>query len=156
MKTKLKPKMAGESEKDVRDIHITLGAVAAREGGRALFPALTAGRAPVGDGNTGKKEVLKTFAGDGRDVTASDVVSFPITVTGAKDKYILRVFCTEPGEAFARIRNITYKTTDVFLICFDLTDEATLTSARSWYAEVNQLSPKVAPSLPCGPLPPLL
>lgn len=57
-------------------------------------------------------------------------------------RYILRLFDTDPDELFSRVRAITYKTTDVFIICFDLTDEDTFKSARSWYAEVNQLSPK--------------
>lgn len=46
------------------------------------------------------------------------------------------------SEAHARIRTITYKTTDVFIICFDLTNEETFKSCRTWYAEVNQLAPK--------------
>lgn len=52
-------------------------------------------------------------------------------------------------EAHARIRAITYKTTDIFIICFDLTKEETFKNTRSWYAEVNQLSPK-APILLVG------
>lgn len=34
------------------------------------------------------------------------------------------------------------QTTDVFIVCFDVTNESTFQNVRSWYAEVNQLSPK--------------
>lgn len=45
----------------------------------------------------GKKSILKSYAGDGKEVAASECVSYPITVTGAKDKYILRLFGTDPS-----------------------------------------------------------
>lgn len=32
----------------------------------------------------GKRSILKSFAGDGKELTASECVSYPITVTGAK------------------------------------------------------------------------
>jgi small GTP-binding protein len=115
MKTKLRVKTPGE-------IHITL----------------------VGDKGSSKTTILKSFAQDAtKDVSGVfECVSYPITITGVKDKYILRLFDTDPDELFSRIRAITYKTTDIFVICFDLTNEDTFKNCRSWYAEVNQLSAK--------------
>ena len=115
MKTKLRVKTPGE-------IHITL----------------------VGDKGSSKTTILKSFAQDAtKDVSGVfECVSYPITITGVKDKYILRLFDTDPDELFSRIRAITYKTTDIFVICFDLTNEDTFKNCRSWYAEVNQLSSK--------------
>ena len=113
MKTRLKVKTSGE-------IHITL----------------------VGDKGSSKTSIMKSFAQDAtKDVSGVfEAVSYPITITGVKDKYILRLFDTDPDELFSRIRAITYKTTDIFVICFDLTNEDTFKNCRSWYAEVNQLS----------------
>lgn len=87
---------------------------------------------------------MKSFAQDAtKDLSGVfEAVSYPITITGVKDKYILRLFDTDPDELFSRIRAITYKTTDIFVICFDLTNEDTFKNCRSWYAEVNQLSSK--------------
>merc|ERR1711964_617196 len=59
---------------------------------------------------------------------------------GRQRQVYLRLFDTDPDELFSRIRAITYKTTDIFVICFDLTNEDTFKNCRSWYAEVNQLS----------------
>ena len=115
LKTKIKVKTPGE-------IHVTL----------------------VGDKGTSKTTILKSFAQDAtKDLSGVfEAVSYPITITGVKDKYILRLFDTDPDELFSRIRAITYKTTDIFVICFDLTNEDTFKNCRSWYAEVNQLSSK--------------
>jgi GTPase SAR1 family protein len=98
----------------------------------------------VGDKATSKTTILKSFAQDAtKDLSGVfEAVSYPITITGVKDKYILRLFDTDPDELFSRIRAITYKTTDIFVICFDLTNEDTFKNCRSWYAEVNQLSSK--------------
>jgi hypothetical protein len=114
-RTKLKVKTTGE-------IHVTL----------------------VGDKATSKTTILKSFAQDAtKDLSGVfEAVSYPITITGVKEKYILRLFDTDPDELFSRIRAITYKTTDIFVICFDLTNEDTFKNCRSWYAEVNQLSSK--------------
>jgi small GTP-binding protein len=98
----------------------------------------------VGDKGSSKTTILKSFAQDAtKDLSGVfEAVSYPITITGVKDKYILRLFDTDPDELFSRIRAITYKTTDIFVICFDLMNEDTFKNCRSWYAEVNQLSPK--------------
>ena len=98
----------------------------------------------VGDSGTGKTTILKSFAQDpARDFSgAFECVSHRITVTGVNDKYVLRLFDSVHGEDYSRIRAISYATTDVFIICFDLLREATLQSARSWYAEINAVSDK--------------
>lgn len=38
-----------------------------------------------------------------------ECVSYPVTLTGVKDKYVLRMFDTDPDELFSRIRAVTYK-----------------------------------------------
>ena len=63
-------------------------------------------------------------------------------VEGGDDKYVLRLMDTDSDELFARVRAITYKTTDVFIICFSVNRPETFYNVRSWYAEVNQLSPQ--------------
>lgn len=123
----------------------------------------------VGDKGSSKTTILKSFAQDAtKDLSGVfECVSYPATVAGARDKYIVRLFDTDPDELFSRIRAITYKvrgtgfffffllivvfaqTTDVFVICFDLTNEETFKNVRSWYAEVNQLSSR-SPVLLCG------
>lgn len=59
----------------------------------------------VGDAGSGKASILKTFAGDGREPGNNEAVSFPITVTGAKDK--VRRPCGAVGGATAYSAHIT-------------------------------------------------
>eukprot|EP01104_Vermistella_antarctica_P004328 TRINITY_DN147_c1_g1_i1.p1 TRINITY_DN147_c1_g1~~TRINITY_DN147_c1_g1_i1.p1 ORF type:complete len:245 (-),score=93.81 TRINITY_DN147_c1_g1_i1:471-1127(-) len=42
---------------------------------------------------------------------------------------------TESSEKYSRFRALTYKTTDVFLLCFSLTDKGTYISAKNDWAE---------------------
>lgn len=89
---------------------------------------------------------LQSFAQDATNEFSGpfETVAYPVTIAGAKEpRYVLRLFDTDSDELFSRIRAITYKTTDLFLVCFDLTNEDTFKNARSWYAEVNQLSSKI-------------
>jgi len=113
LKKKVQPKNAGE-------IHITI----------------------VGDQHTSKTTLLKNFAKDGNEYTGLfEYCAFPIKVGNSNDKKILKLFDTDSDELYARIRAITYKTTDLFLLCFSLTDQNSFFNVQSWYAEVNQLSP---------------
>ncbi|TKR93288.1 hypothetical protein L596_007772 [Steinernema carpocapsae] len=97
----------------------------------------------VGDSFIGKTSLLfayteKTFK-DSYSTTALE--SWAISVEIESRQYTVNLFDTAGQTNFSHLRSLSYPNTDVFLLCFSLTDPKTLQSCKTlWMPEIRQFA----------------
>ena len=106
----------------------------------------------VGDGTVGKTSLLMSYTENRFPVdyvpTIFDNFTTGVEVDGRLISFAL--WDTAGQEEYARLRSLSYPETDVFLICFSVTSQASLENVRTkWATELNHCCPG-AKKILCG------
>ena len=65
--------------------------------------------------------------------------------------YTCEIWDTGGQAEFEHMRRVTYAETDVFIVCFDISDETSLENAcEMWKKELENLGPKRCAKILCG------
>ncbi|XP_041058151.1 rho-related GTP-binding protein RhoF isoform X1 [Carcharodon carcharias] len=94
----------------------------------------------VGDGGCGKTSLLMVFAkGDFPEQYAPSVFEkYVKDVTLRNKKISLTLYDTAGQEDYDRLRPLSYQDTNIFLICYDVTNPTSFENVRiKWVPEVN-------------------
>ncbi|XP_067911115.1 rho-related GTP-binding protein RhoF isoform X5 [Heterodontus francisci] len=100
----------------------------------------------VGDGGCGKTSLLMVFAkGDFPEQYAPSVFEkYVKDITVRNKKYTLTLYDTAGQEDYDRLRPLSYQDTNIFLICYDVTNPTSFDNVRiKWVPEVNHFCKEV-------------
>ncbi|XP_048467369.1 rho-related GTP-binding protein RhoF isoform X2 [Rhincodon typus] len=94
----------------------------------------------VGDGGCGKTSLLMVFAkGDFPEQYAPSVFEkYVKDITVRNKKFTLTLYDTAGQEDYDRLRPLSYQDTNIFLICYDVTNPTSFDNVRiKWVPEVS-------------------
>jgi Ras-related C3 botulinum toxin substrate 1 len=106
----------------------------------------------VGDGAVGKTSLLLSYS---QNIFASDYTptifdNYSVTTVVDGAFYNLSLWDTAGQEDYSRLRPLSYPMTDVFLVCFSVTNPSSFRNAADvWIPEVTHYCPSV-PIVLCG------
>ncbi|CAJ0582861.1 unnamed protein product, partial [Mesorhabditis spiculigera] len=107
----------------------------------------------VGDSFTGKTSLLHSYT-EQRFVTKYDTTvfdNFAMSVSIEGKRFLVNLFDTAGKEGYAHLRTLSYPQTNVFLLCFSMTDATTLDSCQSiWMPEIRKYTGHMVPVLLIG------
>lgn len=97
----------------------------------------------VGDGGVGKTALLVSYANNTFPTCYIPTVFDNYTAgTEFKGKqFFVSIWDTAGQEEYSRLRILSYPETDVFLICFDVTNRDSFSNVLSWFVEVKRNVP---------------
>ena len=99
----------------------------------------------VGDQKSNKTQLIYNYVnGDyTNEYCPSFVDNFSKTTKRENKTFKVQIYDTTCQTEYETLRISTYNHTDVFIVCFNLNDEETLTNAKNnWYPEIMKASPK--------------
>ena len=99
----------------------------------------------VGDGMVGKTTICQTFAGKSasEDYKATVTDEFTVKTQVMGDKYMIRIIDSSGQHDYEDIRKRSYKDTDVFIVCYNVTDRDSFESIEGfWMSEIRKLCKK--------------
>ena len=106
----------------------------------------------VGDGAVGKTCLLSTYVNNTfpEEYIPTVFDNYAKNVVIDDQSVCLQLWDTAGQEDYARMRPLSYDSTDVFVLCFSLVSKTSLDNATSnWKTEVHQYRPN-APIILCG------
>eukprot|EP01101_Sappina_pedata_P013446 TRINITY_DN9711_c0_g1_i1.p1 TRINITY_DN9711_c0_g1~~TRINITY_DN9711_c0_g1_i1.p1 ORF type:complete len:281 (+),score=51.09 TRINITY_DN9711_c0_g1_i1:155-997(+) len=99
----------------------------------------------VGDGAVGKTSLLITFTENRfpEEYIPTVFENYISSVDIDGNEISASLWDTAGQEELASLRSLSYPDTDIFLLCFSLVDESSLTSAyEKWYPEITERCPE--------------
>jgi len=106
----------------------------------------------VGDGAVGKTSLLMSYCMNAfpTDYVPTVFDSWKCQVEVNNEPYTLELYDTAGQEDYDRLRSLSYKLTDVFILCFDVVSPASLENVTAkWVPELQHYTPN-APILLVG------
>ncbi|KAI8322135.1 cell division control protein 42 [Martensiomyces pterosporus] len=100
----------------------------------------------VGDGAVGKTCLLISYTTNKfpSEYVPTVFDNYAVTVMIGDEPYTLGLFDTAGQEDYDRLRPLSYPQTDVFLVCFSVTSQASYENVREkWFPEVRHHCPGV-------------
>ena len=107
----------------------------------------------VGDGAVGKTCLLMSYATNTfpKEYVPTVFDNYKVTVPIDSEPYTLGLFDTAGQEDFDKLRVLTYPDTDVFLVCFSITNPTSLTNdEQKWIPELQEHAPTNKPFILVG------
>lgn len=98
----------------------------------------------LGDGNSGKTSMLISYTTDkfNLDYVPTVFDSYVATIKRGEKIVNLQLWDTAGQDEYKRLRPLSYPRTDLFLICFSLTDPKSFNNAlNKWLPEANDNCP---------------
>ncbi|XP_063428500.1 cdc42 homolog [Mytilus trossulus] len=99
----------------------------------------------VGDGMVGKSQICKTFIGDLtiEDYEATVTNEHSVLTQFMGDKYTLRIVDSSGQHDYKELRTKSYKGSEVFILCYSLSDRDSFESIESfWIPEIRKICKK--------------
>ncbi|KAJ2413371.1 GTPase Cdc42 [Coemansia sp. RSA 2530] len=100
----------------------------------------------VGDGAVGKTCLLISYTTNKfpSEYVPTVFDNYAVTVMIGDEPYTLGLFDTAGQEDYDRLRPLSYPQTDVFLVCFSVTSQASFENVKEkWFPEVSHHCPGV-------------
>ncbi|KAK0709060.1 GTPase CDC42 [Lasiosphaeria miniovina] len=100
----------------------------------------------VGDGAVGKTCLLISYTTNKfpSEYVPTVFDNYAVTVMIGDEPYTLGLFDTAGQEDYDRLRPLSYPQTDVFLVCFSITSQASFDNVKDkWFPEVHHHCPGV-------------
>ncbi|KAJ2395289.1 GTPase Cdc42 [Coemansia sp. RSA 2559] len=100
----------------------------------------------VGDGAVGKTCLLISYTTNKfpSEYVPTVFDNYAVTIMIGDEPYTLGLFDTAGQEDYDRLRPLSYPQTDVFLVCFSVTSQASFENVREkWFPEVRHHCPGV-------------
>ena len=107
----------------------------------------------VGDGAVGKTCLLISYSTNTfpKEYVPTVFDNYAVTVEIGSEPYTIGLFDTAGQEDYDKLRPLTYPGTDVFLVCFSITNPSSLANVEEkWVPELQKLGPEHVPYLLIG------
>lgn len=98
----------------------------------------------VGDGAVGKTCMLYSYATNSFPQSYVPTIfdNYAVNVIVNGNNYVLGLFDTAGQEDYDRLRSLAYYATDIFLLCFAVTNPSSFENIKEkWYPEVTHFNP---------------